>query len=185
MAISPPTSSLPPLSRLPSCSLKQVAEAVENLRSIYCPQALTTLPKPKALPKHLVHDTTVPDSGHASEDGDDEPDDEDDPATEGQHETRGQRRESAASTPAVTPGPVLGDHLGKLVEERNGEDQREGRREAPTSSSSRKLSQSGNVHRSKAQVDPKTAANETESAPAKSDYDLRSLHSLAMKGVKY
>ena len=76
MAISPPTSSLPPLSRLPSCSLKQVAEAVENLRSIYCPQALTTLPKPKALPKHLVHDTTVPDSGYASEDGDDEPDDD-------------------------------------------------------------------------------------------------------------
>ena len=83
MAIVPPTSSLPPLGRLSSCSLKQVSAAVENLRAIYCPPVLAVLPKPKALPKHLVHDTSVPDSGYASAEGEDDDEDEcdgDDPA---------------------------------------------------------------------------------------------------------
>ncbi|KAH9914649.1 uncharacterized protein BXZ73DRAFT_106544 [Epithele typhae] len=61
MPLTPPTSSLPPLKQLASLSLKQVAGVVDNLRSIYCPPALSALPKPKALPKHLVHDMSVPD----------------------------------------------------------------------------------------------------------------------------
>ncbi|RPD64708.1 hypothetical protein L226DRAFT_528917 [Lentinus tigrinus ALCF2SS1-7] len=72
----PPTSSLPPLARLATYSTAHIAEAIDNLRSIYCPQALATLPQPKALPKHLVHDTSVPDSGYASAEGEDDSDDE-------------------------------------------------------------------------------------------------------------
>ncbi len=72
----PPTSSLPPLARLATYSTAQITKAIDNLRSIYCPPALATLPQPKALPKHLVHDTSVPDSGYASAEGEDESDDE-------------------------------------------------------------------------------------------------------------
>ena len=72
----PPTSSLPPLARLATYSTVRITEAIDNLRSIYCPQALATLPHPKALPKHLVHDTSVPDSGYASAEGEDDSDDE-------------------------------------------------------------------------------------------------------------
>ncbi|KAI0714751.1 putative methyltransferase-domain-containing protein [Earliella scabrosa] len=72
----PPTSSLPPLARLSSYSLDQLTDAVHNVRSIYRPTALTALPQPKALPKHVVHDTSVPDSGYASAEGEDDSDDE-------------------------------------------------------------------------------------------------------------
>ncbi|KAI0713171.1 putative methyltransferase-domain-containing protein [Cerioporus squamosus] len=72
----PPTSSLPPLARLAKYSRAQITEAIDNLRCIYCPQVLSTLPRPKALPKHLVHDTSVPDSGYASAEGEDDLDDE-------------------------------------------------------------------------------------------------------------
>ncbi|KAI9066508.1 S-adenosyl-L-methionine-dependent methyltransferase [Trametes sanguinea] len=73
----PPTSSLPPLKQLPTCTLTQISRAIDNLRAIYdvdaAPLETTlTLPKPKALPKHLIHDTTVPDSGYASAEGEDE-----------------------------------------------------------------------------------------------------------------
>ncbi|KAI0756213.1 putative methyltransferase-domain-containing protein [Daedaleopsis nitida] len=68
----PPTSSLPPLARLSTFSRTQIEQAVDNLRSIYRPHALTALPQPKALPKHLVHDISVPDSGYASAEGEDE-----------------------------------------------------------------------------------------------------------------
>ncbi|KAI0800483.1 putative methyltransferase-domain-containing protein [Fomes fomentarius] len=75
----PPTSSLPPLARLSSYSLAQITDAVNNLHLIYCPAAaLNALPKPKALPKHVVHDTSVPDSGYASAEGEDDSDGEDD-----------------------------------------------------------------------------------------------------------
>ena len=74
----PPTSSLPPLPRLANYTLAQVTTAIDNLRSIYCPAVLAALPQPKALPKHLVHYTSVPDSGYASEDEDcDEDEDKD------------------------------------------------------------------------------------------------------------
>ncbi|KAI0830833.1 putative methyltransferase-domain-containing protein, partial [Trametes gibbosa] len=73
----PPTSSLPPLSKLPSYSLAQISQAVDNLRAIYFepdtpPKPTIALPKPKALPKHFIHDTSVPDSGYASAEGEEE-----------------------------------------------------------------------------------------------------------------
>ncbi|OBZ68417.1 Protein-lysine N-methyltransferase EEF2KMT [Grifola frondosa] len=69
----PPTSSLPPLSRLASHSFDQVNQALQNLRSIYCaPPISLRLSAPSQ--KHVIHDTSVPDSGYASaeEDEDDE-----------------------------------------------------------------------------------------------------------------
>ncbi|KAI0370450.1 hypothetical protein BV20DRAFT_298194 [Pilatotrama ljubarskyi] len=77
----PPTSSLPPLSRLPTYSVAKISQAVDNLRSIYCApqkplQPKLVLPKRKALPRHLIHDTSVPDSGYASAEGEDEVDEE-------------------------------------------------------------------------------------------------------------
>ncbi|KAI0326757.1 hypothetical protein GY45DRAFT_1258289 [Cubamyces sp. BRFM 1775] len=73
----PPTSSLPPLAKLPSCTLAQISQAIDNLRAIYLvppkpPKPILPLPKPKSLPKHLIHDTTVPDSGYASAEGEDD-----------------------------------------------------------------------------------------------------------------
>ncbi|CDO74416.1 hypothetical protein BN946_scf184867.g14 [Trametes cinnabarina] len=73
----PPTSSLPPLKQLPTCTLPQISQAVDNLRAIYDVQAVPlkntlVLPKLKALPKHLIHDTSVPDSGYASAEGEDD-----------------------------------------------------------------------------------------------------------------
>ncbi len=72
----PPTSFLPPLLRLTTYTLAQMTAAIENLRSLYHPAALAALPHPKGLPKHPVHDTSVPDSGYASAEGEDDSDDE-------------------------------------------------------------------------------------------------------------
>ena len=72
----PPTSSLPPLSQITASTLGQIKLAIDNLHALYHPAALTALPQPKALPKHLVHDTSVPDSGYASAEGEDDSDDE-------------------------------------------------------------------------------------------------------------
>ncbi|KAI1790969.1 S-adenosyl-L-methionine-dependent methyltransferase, partial [Ganoderma leucocontextum] len=71
-----PTSSLPPLPRLATYTPAQLTAAIDNLRAIYYPPTLAALPQPKALPKHLVHDTSVPDSGYASAEGEDDSDDE-------------------------------------------------------------------------------------------------------------
>jgi len=71
----PPTSSLPPLSRLADCSLDQIADALKNLRAIYVDAFLPTVSEvfpAKGLPKHTIHDTSVPDSGYASAEEDDE-----------------------------------------------------------------------------------------------------------------
>ncbi|KAI0658414.1 putative methyltransferase-domain-containing protein [Cubamyces menziesii] len=73
----PPTSSLPPLAKLSSCTLAEISRAIDNLRAIYAtpptpPKPTLSLPKPKALPKHLIHDNTVPDSGYASAEGEDD-----------------------------------------------------------------------------------------------------------------
>ncbi|PCH34423.1 hypothetical protein WOLCODRAFT_22688 [Wolfiporia cocos MD-104 SS10] len=71
----PPTSSLPPLARLASCSPNRVAEALENLRYIYVPQTVLGLPaesSAKHLPEHLIHDNSVPDSGYASAEEDED-----------------------------------------------------------------------------------------------------------------
>ncbi|KAM5539933.1 hypothetical protein V8D89_006436 [Ganoderma adspersum] len=72
----PPTSALPPLRRLTTSTLAQITAAIDNLHALYRPVALAALPQPKALPKHLVHDTSVPDSGYASAEGEDDEDDE-------------------------------------------------------------------------------------------------------------
>ncbi|KAI0652616.1 putative methyltransferase-domain-containing protein [Trametes meyenii] len=73
---SPPTSSLPPLARLPSYTFAQVSQAIDNLRAIYCnpptlPKPPIAFPRRRTLPKHLVHDISVPDSGYASAEGED------------------------------------------------------------------------------------------------------------------
>ncbi|KAI0673893.1 putative methyltransferase-domain-containing protein [Trametes maxima] len=72
----PPTTSLPPLARLPSCTFAQISQAIDNLHAIYCcpPTRLRpriALPGRKTLPKHLIHDISVPDSGYASAEGED------------------------------------------------------------------------------------------------------------------
>lgn len=68
----PPTSSLFPLSRLSTQSFIQVKYALDNLRTIYGKQRTPILPPPRALPKPLIHDTSVPDSGYASAEEEDE-----------------------------------------------------------------------------------------------------------------
>ena len=65
----PPTSCLPKLSMLATCSLEQLTQALDNLRTLYCraptPPLSLALPA-KHLPKHLIHDVSAPDSGYAS-----------------------------------------------------------------------------------------------------------------------
>ncbi|KAJ3576105.1 hypothetical protein NP233_g658 [Leucocoprinus birnbaumii] len=91
----PPTTSLPPLARLLSTSTEQIATALTNLRSLYFPPPPPPLPKnitiPKRnLPKHLMHgSSSVPDSGYAS--ADDEDDEDVDYYGKGKEETRGGR----------------------------------------------------------------------------------------------
>lgn len=70
----PPTSCLPRISTLATCSLEQLTQALDNLRTLYCraptrPLALT-LPA-KHLPRHLIHDISAPDSGYASAEDED------------------------------------------------------------------------------------------------------------------
>ncbi|KAH8094658.1 putative methyltransferase-domain-containing protein [Cristinia sonorae] len=72
---SAPTACLPPLSRLPSCSLDRIAEALANLHVLYLPSRSlqqNILLKSKHLPSHAIHDISVPDSGYASEEDDDD-----------------------------------------------------------------------------------------------------------------
>ncbi|CAL1694808.1 unnamed protein product [Somion occarium] len=70
----PPTSNLPPLARLSSSSLSQIKNALHNLRTLYFSSHISTTPPIplRALPKHLIHDTTVPDSGYASAEEDED-----------------------------------------------------------------------------------------------------------------
>lgn len=74
----PPTSSLPPLGRLFTTPTEQVSSALANLRSLYFPPPPPPLPKnitiPKRnLPSHLTHgSSSVPDSGYASADDDED-----------------------------------------------------------------------------------------------------------------
>ena len=76
------TMSLPPLRRLSTHSTKQIKQAFQNLRNLYFPPNASpaifkssNLSIPKRSIKHLIHDTSVPDSGYASAEGDDEGDD--------------------------------------------------------------------------------------------------------------
>ncbi|TCD67909.1 hypothetical protein EIP91_011843 [Steccherinum ochraceum] len=82
---SAPTACLPPLARLPSCSLDRIAEALANLQILYLPSRSlqqNILLKSKHLPGHLIHDTSVPDSGYASEEDEDDSSDDDGEAIE-------------------------------------------------------------------------------------------------------
>ncbi|THH13500.1 hypothetical protein EW146_g6725 [Bondarzewia mesenterica] len=72
-----PTSSLPPLARLPTHSLSQISNALNNLRNIYLsppppPQSRIGLPKRSLQFRRLVHDDSVPDSGYASAEEDED-----------------------------------------------------------------------------------------------------------------
>ncbi|KIM38116.1 hypothetical protein M413DRAFT_447896 [Hebeloma cylindrosporum] len=82
-----PTMSLPPLGRLSAHSTIQIKQAFQNLRSLYFPAKpspamfkSSNLSIPKRSIKHSIHDTSVPDSGYASAEGEEE-DDEDEVAT--------------------------------------------------------------------------------------------------------
>ncbi|KDQ62940.1 hypothetical protein JAAARDRAFT_28910 [Jaapia argillacea MUCL 33604] len=74
----PPTSSLPPLTRLTDQSPNQITNALTNLRNVYfarpIPRATISIPKRSSPPqvKRLVHDYSVPDSGYASAEEDEE-----------------------------------------------------------------------------------------------------------------
>ncbi|OCH89757.1 hypothetical protein OBBRIDRAFT_793983 [Obba rivulosa] len=77
-----PTSSLPPLSRLASITPTQIVHTLDNLRAIYIDpipcsplQKKSLLSKAPMLPKHVLHDTSVPDSGYASAEEDEDEDD--------------------------------------------------------------------------------------------------------------
>ncbi|PSR80504.1 hypothetical protein PHLCEN_2v6711 [Hermanssonia centrifuga] len=75
----PPTSSLPPLIRLANYSTTRIEQALQNVRAIYFSQALPRLPAPaKPHPTHLIHDSSVPDSGYASAEEDDELEEDED-----------------------------------------------------------------------------------------------------------
>lgn len=64
----PPTSTLPPLARLQDHTSSQILEALQNLRSFYWPPLLLP-PKLLLLKRGIrrpIHDESVPDSGYAS-----------------------------------------------------------------------------------------------------------------------
>ncbi|KAH9044750.1 hypothetical protein EDB85DRAFT_2070849 [Lactarius pseudohatsudake] len=68
-----PTASLPPLNRLSSYSPNDVMGTLANLRGLYFPsqQLIEKLRFKKGSKPHLVHDNSVPDSGYASAEDDD------------------------------------------------------------------------------------------------------------------
>ncbi|KAH8997546.1 putative methyltransferase-domain-containing protein [Lactarius akahatsu] len=68
-----PTASLPPLNRLSSYSSNDVMGALANLRGLYFPsqQLIEKLRFKKGSKPHLVHNNSVPDSGYASAEDDD------------------------------------------------------------------------------------------------------------------
>ena len=81
-----PTMSLPPLGKLSAHSTNQIKQAFQNLRNLYFPPSpspaifkSSNLSIPKRSIKHFIHDTSVPDSGYASAEGEEE-DDEDEVA---------------------------------------------------------------------------------------------------------
>jgi len=78
--------SLPPLGRLSTHSTNEIKQAFQNLRNLYFPPnpspaifKSSNLSIPKRSIKHFIHDTSVPDSGYASAEGEEE-DDEDEVA---------------------------------------------------------------------------------------------------------
>ena len=74
LKITPPTLSLPPLTRLPTCSTDQIRSALQNLHELYfSSSSFPLLPEGKNVKlKHDMHDASVPDSGYASAEEEDE-----------------------------------------------------------------------------------------------------------------
>ncbi|EPQ60088.1 hypothetical protein GLOTRDRAFT_112853 [Gloeophyllum trabeum ATCC 11539] len=71
----PPTASLPSLKRLAEHPVSHIKQALHNLRDIYfipIPPAPTKLRVPKRHLKTHIHDTSVPDSGYASAEEEDD-----------------------------------------------------------------------------------------------------------------
>ncbi|KAJ3484568.1 hypothetical protein NLI96_g5553 [Meripilus lineatus] len=68
-----PSSSLPSLGRVLNNTTQEIQRALQNIQTLYFPP----IPRPlhfessRSLPEHVLHDTSVPDSGYASEDDDD------------------------------------------------------------------------------------------------------------------
>lgn len=90
VALSPrpiaPTASLPPLARLSSYSTERIQQALANLRSIYISYPSSVLAVPAvSLPKHVKHNGSVPDSGYASAEEDE--DEIDEPPSDSPDET--------------------------------------------------------------------------------------------------
>ena len=108
-----PTSFLPPLIRISSQSAEEIATAVHKLKALYWPPKPPPLPATISLPKRSfakrIHDTSVPDSGYASaeEDEDDVNVQENithvaDPVTDDFHDLRADPMERAFAVKWVT-----------------------------------------------------------------------------------
>lgn len=73
---SPPTTSLPPLGKLSIYPIDRIRDALQVLRGIYSPPPSALLDSiittPKRSIEHSIHDRSVPDSGYASAEEDDE-----------------------------------------------------------------------------------------------------------------
>lgn len=74
-----PTASLPPLARLSTYSTEKISSALFNLRNLYLskypypyPPSPVALRNQKKLPKLPIHDTSIPDSGYASAEEDED-----------------------------------------------------------------------------------------------------------------
>ncbi|KAI0931121.1 hypothetical protein AcW2_000075 [Taiwanofungus camphoratus] len=67
----PPTASLPPLARLTDFSSTQIRNSLQNLRAIYVDPPPRVAPATLLL-KHLMDDTSIPDSGYASPEEDED-----------------------------------------------------------------------------------------------------------------
>jgi SAM-dependent methyltransferase len=108
-----PTSFLPPLIRISSQSAREIATAIHKLKALYWPPKPPPLPPTISLPKRSfatrIHDTSVPDSGYASaeEDEDDVGVQENithvaDPAAEALHVLRADPMERAFAVKWIT-----------------------------------------------------------------------------------
>lgn len=76
LRVIPPTTSLPPIKKLALLSLEELSQALDNLRVIYVDPLPPHRPqKSKLARKSLALDTSVPDSGYASAEEEDEDED--------------------------------------------------------------------------------------------------------------
>lgn len=72
--LSPPTAFLPPLARLSTQTTQNIVHALQNLRELYWPPPVpVALSLPERKLATLIHDDSVPDSGYASAEEDEDP----------------------------------------------------------------------------------------------------------------